>query len=415
MRGIAWYSKIEVRRMLLLAGIWLCSFLFVLFQGGKLSLMLLMIVTILSGYILSGRWSGIQDVQLKRRLVATEAKEPVIPAGTSVKVEMDMVLPGVWPVLYVLVKDELRSKNGERYAFETSIVPDWKRRGHLQYVTPPLKRGRYVFGETICSTEDLFGYMEHQGKVVIEQGLRVVPRMISIPAWKLPEERGRGYRHQAASTMMLKETTQIDGVRDYVYGDRLSRIHWNASARTGSWKSKEYEKESMPRVLLCLDQQSKSYTHARQFERGVSVVASILKYVNRQQMHTHLQLMSDTQTQQQAVSFSKGAHHFDQMLEKLIDVTLEPGPDFALTVKGLADPLLAHSLCVVVSGRTDERMHEALRYMQHRQATVCYVLLEEGNEAAASSFHAKLQAEGMLAYRIRSLEELPLVMGGRLA
>src|SRR5690606_10053746 len=73
-------------------------------------------------------------------------------------------------------------------------------------------------------------------------------------------------------------TTQINGIRDYVYGDRLSRIHWNATARTGKWKSKEFERESLPKMVVILDGNRSSYHSDEQFELGVSAAASVLKF-----------------------------------------------------------------------------------------------------------------------------------------
>ena len=113
----------------------------------------------------------------------------------------------------------------------------------------PLERGKYVFSETECASEDIFGLIEHRGKFKAKGEFRVLPRTVFIPYWQLYDRKSRLSGPQTALTRSRRETTQINGVRDYVYGDRLSRIHWNATAKTGNWKSKEFEHESVPKTF----------------------------------------------------------------------------------------------------------------------------------------------------------------------
>ena len=61
-----------------------------------------------------------------------------------------------------------------------------------------------------------------------------------------------GFSH-ASAARASRETTQINGIREFLPGDRLSRIHWGATAKTGQWKSKEFEREALPRTIVLLD------------------------------------------------------------------------------------------------------------------------------------------------------------------
>ncbi|RIE04152.1 DUF58 domain-containing protein [Cohnella faecalis] len=59
--------------------------------------------------------------------------------------------------------------------------------------------------------------------------------------------------------------------------DRFSRIHWNATAKTGQWKSKEYEREALPRVVFVLDRNAASYRTPELFELALSTAASLVE------------------------------------------------------------------------------------------------------------------------------------------
>ena len=113
-----------------------------------------------------------------------------------------------------------------------------------------------------------------------------------------------------------RETTQFNGIREYIHGDPLSRIHWNASARTGTWKSKEYEKESLPRMLIVLDTAS-HYQSREQFETAVSTAASLLDYAQRTDLPIGL---LTTEPDDYWLSPGRGKVMYEKLLNRLIDI-----------------------------------------------------------------------------------------------
>ena len=113
----------------------------------------------------------------------------------------------------------LHRHNGESWSFKESLIPNMRGNGELSFQTPPLERGKYVFSETECASEDIFGLIEHRGKFKAKGEFRVLPRTVFIPYWQLYDRKSRLSGPQTALTRSRRETTQINGVRDYVYGD----------------------------------------------------------------------------------------------------------------------------------------------------------------------------------------------------
>src|SRR5690554_6612045 len=208
----------------------LCSMLFVLFQGGKLAFMLFIIVFILGIYLTLGRWSGIASSKGSRVLL-NKPSSGHLEAGMALEVNVQIQIPGFWPIPYVIIKDHMIRKNGRSFIFETTFIPDWKRRGEVLYTTPVLRRGFYHFSETACSTEDIFGLFEHKGSMKLDQSFKVLPQTVEIREWKQFNQMIKGAHQHSVVTRASRETTQINGVREYVYGDRISRIHWKTTAR----------------------------------------------------------------------------------------------------------------------------------------------------------------------------------------
>ncbi|MBW7459882.1 DUF58 domain-containing protein, partial [Paenibacillus sepulcri] len=275
-------AKATMFRWRMFGIIYIGALLFLLFQGGKTSLMLFCILNVLLLYLVMGRWSGIGNVTGMRRLSnaagGVSQSEHTLSAGARMEVHISIRVPGVWPIPYILVRDRLVRQNGSSVPFEASFVPSYRRAGEITYTTPPLERGVYQFAPTECSTRDIFGLFEHVGSFESSVPFSVYPRMVSIRQWRQLKLGVKGPYSTSSSRLSAKETTQINGVREYIYGDRLSRIHWNATARTGQWKSKEFERESLPRTVFVLDRYSGSYENQEQFETGVSVIASLLEF-----------------------------------------------------------------------------------------------------------------------------------------
>ncbi len=390
--------------------VWMCCLAYVLFQGGKTSLMLLSMVTLLCVYLAIAGFSGVRRAQGVRRLSSGSDHEELLHAGDQVQVQLSLTIPGFLPLPYVVVREMLHRHNGESWSFKESLIPNMRGNGELSFQTPPLERGKYVFSETECASEDIFGLIEHRGKFKAKGEFRVLPRTVFIPYWQLYDRKSRLSGPQTALTRSRRETTQINGVRDYVYGDRLSRIHWNATAKTGNWKSKEFEHESVPKTILVLDALASSYEHGDAFEIAVSTAASLLEYGARERMGMGLLTLSD-ETSYMAPSESqlerqKMMHHLVDIQYNGQDTHLLPG------VERIARQLPQGAYFVVISPQKDEKILELLRWADTRGMTPCHILIDTSESRRSAEWNAMLRGRGTRSFTVSHLQELPTVMGG---
>lgn len=390
--------------------VWMCCLAYVLFQGGKTSLMLLSMVTLLCVYLAIAGFSGVRRAQGVRKLSSGPDHEELLHAGDQVQVQLRLTIPGFLPLPYVVVREMLHRHNGESWSFKESLIPNMRGNGELSFQTPPLERGKYVFSETECASEDIFGLIEHRGKFKAKGEFRVLPRTVFIPYWQLYDRKSRLSGPQTALTRSRRETTQINGVRDYVYGDRLSRIHWNATAKTGNWKSKEFEHESVPKTILVLDALASSYEHGDAFEIAVSTAASLLEYGARERMGMGLLTLSD-ETSFMAPSESqlerqKMMHHLVDIQYNGQDTHLLPG------VERIARQLPQGAYFVVISPQKDEKILELLRWADTRGMTPCHILIDTSESRRSAEWNAMLRGRGTRSFTVSHLQELPTVMGG---
>lgn len=394
-------------RVYLVLGCLAASLLFVLFQGGKLALMVFVILAVLNLYLFLGRWSGITRVAGQRTLDSEQA-EAAVEAGNTLRIKVKFHIPGFWPVPYVMIRDRLLRKNGGEHDFEASFIPDWSRKGELEYHTPPLMRGFYHFGRTECSTQDIFGIFEHAGVMELPLSFTVIPQTVQIKEWKQLHRMLKGMHHHTVTTRANRETTQINGVREYSYGDRLSRIHWNATAKTGTLKSKEFERESLPKTIVLLDRQQRSYKNADQFELAVSVAASLLQYGKNREIGLGLLSVGSDSVFFEPKGYQNGTR---SMMYHLIEVANDGFHPMQRVLEDrirLFDP---GSCIIIVSPLKGEPVLKALAWLNQRQMVPCHICLTADLEAG-KAWSRQLQSMGYMGYAVRTLEELPAALGG---
>ncbi|MBB6673931.1 DUF58 domain-containing protein [Cohnella nanjingensis] len=398
---------------------WVCavlyvvSLMFVVFQGGKTSLMLFVMINALGAYLLLGRWSGIGGVRGARSLDGTAGASGMLSAGSRIRVRLQMQIPGFWPLPYIIVREKLaRATGSETQEYELSFVPDYRRRGAIGYETAPLRRGRYQFLATHCSTRDIFGLFEHKGSFSEPLALRVMPRTIDLLEWRHMKRSRTGAFQQKVTSLWARETTQIDGVREYIHGDRMSRVHWNATARTGQWKSKEYEREALPRFVLVLDCRQAAYRTADGFELAVSVAASLLELALRRGMPVGF-----VSAGAKRAWFGAGRAPVtrEQIMDHLIDIEADGQGELGEVLHEAAERFETGANLVLISPSTDDSTAVALDALDSRRIAPSHVHIAERAPTSEDSrrlghWSRLFQAKHWEVCTVARLEDLPRAM-----
>ncbi|WP_046226908.1 DUF58 domain-containing protein [Paenibacillus dauci] len=416
MRALFSYLRLNLQRqhqpskLWLVVLVWIGCLLYMLFQGGKTSVMLFSMVTLLSLYLIGGGFRGVGRARGSRHLSIGGDHSEIIHAGDQVQVRLNVTIPGFLPLPYVIVRETLKRHNGESWSFEESLIPSMRGKGELLFQTPPLERGRYRFYETECISEDIFGLLENRGKFNAPGEFLVLPRTVFVPYWEMGSRHSRLGGQQTSQLMSRPETNQINGVRDYVYGDRISRIHWNATARTGIWKSKEFEHEALPKTVLVLDGMAEHYESGTQFELAVSVASSMLEYGMRERMGMGLFTIGE-----ENYSFLPTDHASDwhRMQVHLVDIMSDGRGEMLHKLEKDARLFPAGSLFVLISPLQGDKAWEAFQFARLRQMNPVQIRIESPDQQGNGQENTVDPVRGMSSYTLNSLDQLPLVLGGR--
>jgi uncharacterized protein (DUF58 family) len=134
-----------------------------------------------------------------------------------------------------------------------TLVPGRQKRTYLAR-TWLTRRGAFALGPTRVSTGDPIGLFRSSKEIAATQTLVVLPMLFDIKTFSLPPgllPGGQVIRRKSSDI-----TPHAAGVREYVHGDAMKRIHWPTSVRCNQLMVKEFEQDPQAEVWLYLDLQN---------------------------------------------------------------------------------------------------------------------------------------------------------------
>jgi len=177
----------------------------------------------------------------------------------SLSVENAKLLPLPWleiedtvPRALTFAGQHLRiSLTSNSVVLENLFSPRWYERVTRHYTVRCTARGVHTFGPTVLRSGDVFGFLDREVSLSNRQYLLVYPLVVPLTRFGLPARHPFGdYR---APRRLLEDPSRVIGVRDYMYGDELRRVHWKATARTMQLQSKVYQATTTYTLVLFLN------------------------------------------------------------------------------------------------------------------------------------------------------------------
>lgn len=142
----------------------------------------------------------------------------------------------------------------------------------VSYSFVPLRRGELHMGPVTLERRDPWGLFVRRATASAELRVLVHPRVLPIEVTlagnRIGQEGGSADRDILGSN-------QFHTLREYVIGDELRQVHWRSSARVGKLMVKQLVDNPLPRALVILDTEIRSYNTAADFEQAVDAAASI--------------------------------------------------------------------------------------------------------------------------------------------
>lgn len=198
--------------------------------------------------VYAGNWAwaalSLRGLQVKRTARFLRGQ-----LGQVFEERFDIHNPTRWPRLWLEVKDESPLPGTQASQVFTQIAG---REGRTYIArTRLIRRGVYPLGPTVIKSGDLFGLFPQQRTLPAEQAVLVYPMLVDIGAFASPTGLMPG--GDALRRRTPQVTPNASGIRDYVPGDTLNRIHWPTTARRDQLMVKEFELDPQAEVWIFLD------------------------------------------------------------------------------------------------------------------------------------------------------------------
>jgi uncharacterized protein (DUF58 family) len=218
-----------------------------------------------------------------------ECKTLTAEIGDSVSVAVSVDNAGKLPVPWVLLEDllpksalnqrppRLRVTKGKRLQIRMLSAGS---QCTLRYTVECLMRGYYQIGPLVLESGDLFGLHRRYRVAAEPHYLLVYPKVVPLEGYDLASRRPIGDIRLVHR--LYEDPTRIGGVRQYEAGDPLNRVHWRATARTGTLHSKVYEPSTLAGMTLVLDFHEAAYPAKNEpyrSELAVTAAASLANVV----------------------------------------------------------------------------------------------------------------------------------------
>ena len=270
------------------------------------------------------------------------------------------------------------------------------------------QRGHYRLGPITVESHDPFGLLSQSRTFPVHQEVIVYPRPLPIPELVVG---GGGARRQTEIHPMGRagESADFHGIRPYVHGDDLRRVHWKSTAHTGKLAIKEFEYQSSGAVEVILDLQQGVHIGDGEFstlEAAITLAASVLNHVVRTGNQVGLLTTSAKLVRLQHES---GEPQLHRALETLALARDDGAIPLAQALANSEMHSSRRSTAIVITPSVDLHLIDALLALRGRSAQLLLVLLNPRNFYQAEKDQERIKAREHLfsqAIDLRGLANL---------
>ena len=206
--------------------------------------------------------------------------------GQDVAVVITVENRGTLPVAWLLLEDLLPrgaviyDPPNLRVTGRRLQLAMFPRRGRktLFYQIRCNRRGYYQIGPLVLETGDVFGLHRRYRVATEPHFLLVYPEVQPLAGFDISSRRPIG--EVRMSYRLFEDPTRVAGVRRYEAGDPMNRVHWRASARTGTLHSKVYEPSTVAGITLLVDFHQASFDPKHEPYRSELAVTAAASLAN---------------------------------------------------------------------------------------------------------------------------------------
>jgi uncharacterized protein (DUF58 family) len=361
--------------------------------------------------VVASIWTSISLLTLR---VSRQARSLRASVGDVFEESFELINPSYLPRLFVEVRNDssLPAAAGSRVL---TMIGGKEDRTYLAR-TWLTQRGAFPLGPTTLGSGDPFGFFSIKRTFPSTASLLVLPMII--PVANFPSPAGLLPGGKAIQRKSYDVTPHASGVREYVHGDPLKRIHWPSTARRGKLMVKEFEQDPQSELWIFLDAQRSvqaelpfdaptvrdNWIFSRRpeihlppstLEYGVSLAASLAHYFIEERRAVGFVTDGPVYT---VISAERSERQESKVLETLVFVTGEGTLPLASLVDLQSPQMPLGSSALLITSSVHDDVILAVELLQRRNLRAVVLLLMAqtfGGQAGSEELAAKLERRGI--------------------
>ena len=299
------------------------------------------------------------------------------------------------------------------------------------------QRGRFRLGPMILRNSDPLGIFRMERPLAGSGYIVVYPLTVELPSFQpsISDLAGGEARHRRT----YQVTTNAAGVRDYVPGDSLNRIHWPTTARLGRLMAKEFELDPTADIWLYLDlnravegalpwtpeppepgmfalhsvtrQRSQFEIPPSTTEYAITATASLARYFVLRNRAVGISAQAATREYLQA---DRGERQLNKVLEMLAVVEATGDLPFAQLIATDGVRLNRNDTVLAVSADPSPEWAAALQHLQRRGVNSIALVVDGhsfGRPVVYDALLAEMEKTAVSTYVLRHGEALDAALG----
>jgi uncharacterized protein (DUF58 family) len=210
--------------------------------------------------LVSGSWSRLSLFGLHYRRHFSETRAFM---GETIELTLELrnqkFLPLTWLEVVDVFSATLPLGGGEVVLnratnlgeFRTFWMPGAFQRLTRHFTIQCTQRGYHTYGPATISTGDGFGLFSRTVRGGERNQVIVYPRLYSVAELRLPAKNPFG--EKGSRLQLFEDPLRTIGIREWMAGEDMRRIHWKATARHQHMLSRIYEPSEEPQILVFLN------------------------------------------------------------------------------------------------------------------------------------------------------------------
>lgn len=266
------------------------------------------------------------------------------------------------------------------------------------------KRGPYKLGPLIAEVSDPFGLFHLRRNLDPGKEILVYPTMVDLPLLELESKADIGVIRRNSS--VSESGGSISGVREYVPGDSLNRIHWPSSAHTGKLIVKEFDIDLSEKIWVITDLNRETNFDEGIEECGITIAASLVRKY------------ADSGRQVGLIAHNVNYHYFAarpgtlnmwRILEALAVFKADGKISLSRLLSRAREQLYGNSFAFIITASNDPEILDRLISFQKRGIKSVLISIDAssfGGYDFPENIKLKLRASNIPVFKVRKGDQL---------